>query len=88
MVEPGVKAEDVDKEVQNFLEKEGYSCPHSVGHGIGLAVHEKPYISAKSDEVLKEGMVFTVEPGIYLEGKFGVRIEDDVVVTKKGCEVL
>ncbi len=88
MIEPGVKASEIDKEVQDFLKEKGYSCPHSVGHGIGLVVHEKPYISVKSKEVLKEGMVFTVEPGIYLKNKFGVRIEDDVLVTKKGCEVL
>ena len=59
---------------------------HSLGHGIGLDVHEMPSLSGKSTEILKENMIVTVEPGIYLEGKFGVRIEDMGRVTRRGYE--
>ncbi|MEK7146509.1 MAG: M24 family metallopeptidase, partial [Patescibacteria group bacterium] len=59
---------------------------HSLGHGIGLEVHEMPSLSGRSKEILKENMIVTVEPGIYLDGKFGVRIEDMGRVTAKGYE--
>lgn len=87
-IKPGVKARDVDKVAREHLQKNSFKLEHAAGHGIGIEIHEKPSISVKSEEILKEGMVFTVEPGIYLKGKYGVRIEDDVLVTKKGCEVL
>ena len=61
---------------------------HGTGHGVGIEVHEKPVISQRSEEVLEEGMVLTVEPGIYIPGWGGVRIEDTVCVTGDGCRIL
>ncbi|NQU05059.1 MAG: M24 family metallopeptidase, partial [Calditrichaeota bacterium] len=61
---------------------------HGLGHGLGVEVHSKPAVSAMSKVILKQGMVVTIEPGIYIEGYGGVRIEDDVVITKDGFEVL
>jgi Xaa-Pro aminopeptidase len=86
MIKPGVKA----KELEGFVRKELGSLEryftHSLGHGIGVKVHEAPSISVKSEDVLEEGMVITIEPALY-KG-FGIRIEDDVLVTKKGCKLL
>ena len=61
---------------------------HSTGHGVGLEIHEAPRVAAGQKEVLQPGMVITIEPGIYMPGKWGVRIEDTVVVTETGCEIL
>ena len=61
---------------------------HSTGHGVGLEIHEPPRVAAGQNEILQPGMVITIEPGVYLPGKWGVRIEDMVVVTEQGCEVL
>lgn len=73
------------KMVENDFKLNGYDLIHSLGHGVGMEIHEAPYISYKSDASLKENMVVTNEPGIYLPGKFGIRIEDTVQITKFGC---
>ncbi|SFI47553.1 M24 family metallopeptidase [Planctomicrobium piriforme] len=87
---PGVRCGDVDAVARQFIAAAGYGkyFDHGLGHGIGLDVHEVPRLSRNSDVILKPGMVVTVEPGIYLPGWGGVRIEDDVLVTRQGCEVL
>lgn len=85
---PGFTAGHVDVAARAVIEKRGYGqyFTHRTGHGLGMEAHEEPYIFGSSDQLLKPGMVYTVEPGIYLPGKGGVRIEDDVVVTENGCE--
>jgi Xaa-Pro dipeptidase len=84
-VKPGVKASYIDKVARDIITEYGYgeSFLHSTGHGVGLEVHESPSISSREDKKLEAGMVITVEPGIYLEGEFGVRVEDMVVVEKR-----
>jgi len=84
-IKPGVKASYIDKVARNVIEDYGYgdNFIHSTGHGVGLEIHEKPSLSPKSDEKLEKGMVVTVEPGIYIEGKFGVRIEDMILVKNR-----
>ena len=73
------------KMVENDFRLHNFDLIHSLGHGVGLEIHERPFISYKNDNQLKENMVVTDEPGIYLPGKFGVRIEDTVLITKFGC---
>ena len=89
-IRAGVKVADVDFVARNYLESLGLAkyFGHSLGHGVGLDIHEAPRLLAQSGVVLREGMVITVEPGVYLSGKFGIRLEEMVLVTKKGCEVL
>ena len=89
-IKPGVLARDVDHAARSYIEKKGFGkyFGHGVGHGIGLEVHENPFINKRSEEVLEEDMVFTVEPGIYVPGVGGIRIEDMLLVTYDGCDVL
>lgn len=89
-VRPGVMAKEVDYAARKHIADNGYGeyFIHRTGHGAGLEVHEMPYITESSEVILKPGMVFSIEPGIYLEGEFGIRIEDLVMVTEDGVEVL
>jgi len=89
-VREGIPASGVDRAAREVIESHGYgeNFGHSTGHGLGLSIHEDPRLSARDDTILKKGMVVTVEPGIYLPGWGGVRIEDTVVVEEKGCRVL
>lgn len=91
MIKEGVIGKDVDQAVRDFFKKEGgYDkyFGHSLGHSFGLEVHEPPYCSKLGTDPLKANMLMTVEPGIYIEGKYGVRIEDDLLVTKNSYELL
>ena len=86
----GVKAKEIDKLARDFIDKKGFGkfFAHSLGHGVGLDIHELPRISHKSDTIIEDGMVFSIEPGIYLPNELGVRIEDLVVMKNGRAEVL
>ncbi len=89
-IAPGVSGGAIDHAARSYLTGKGFGklFTHNTGHGVGLEVHEEPHIAKKAKAGLQEGMVFTVEPGIYFPGKFGIRIEDMVLVTAKGAHIL
>lgn len=84
----GIRGKDVDKIVRDFMGDDEQYFGHSLGHSLGLELHETPLLSMREDSYLEEGMVITVEPGIYIPGYAGVRIEDDLVITKDGSRSL
>jgi len=88
-IRAGVDCRELDSYTKKVIQDAGLPPhPHGTGHGLGLEVHEKPVISHRSQGKLQAGMVCTIEPGIYIPGKLGIRLEDDILVTEKGCRIL
>jgi len=84
----GIKASDLDKKVRDYLKGKELTFGHGLGHGVGLEIHELPYVNASSAFTLEENMVITIEPGLYFANKFGMRLEDTVIVKNEGIEQL
>ena len=89
-ISEGIICSNVDKIARDYITEKGYGeyFNHSLGHGVGIDVHELPVLRAKSDTVIEDGMVFTIEPGIYLPGKFGVRLEQTVYINNNKAEII
>ena len=87
---PGARASEVDKAARDVISAAGYGANflHRTGHGLGIDIHEPPYITATADTVLEDGMVFSIEPGIYLQGQYGLRLEDIVIIRNGQAEIL
>lgn len=90
LIKPGINCSQVDAQARKVLRKFGLAkyFGHSLGHGVGLDIHEGPRLSSQSTALLEAGMIVTVEPGVYIPNQFGIRVEDMVLVTKEGCEVI
>jgi Xaa-Pro aminopeptidase len=90
LIKPNVSCSQVDARARKVLRKFGLAkyFGHSLGHGVGLDIHEAPRLSSQSTSILEAGMIVTIEPGVYIPNQFGIRVEDMVLVTKEGCEVL
>ena len=84
----GFNIKTFTQSVESDYKSNGYDLIHGLGHGVGLEVHELPYINSKNESILRTNMVVAVEPGIYVPGKYGVRIEDTLLITRNGCEIL
>lgn len=86
VLKPGMKCREIDAIARDYIASFGYGEDflHSLGHGVGLDIHENPTLSMRSEEILKEGMIITVEPGIYIKNQFGIRIEDTYIITEHG----
>lgn len=87
-IKEGANTKQLSKMVENDFKLHNFDLIHSLGHGLGLEIHETPFISSRSESILRENMTVTVEPGIYIPGEFGVRIEDTILVEKGSCSVL